>query len=154
MLAIWSLVTLSFLNPAVTSGSSWLKYCWSLAWRILSITLLAYEMSAAAAAKLLQLCPTLCDPIDGSLPGSSVHGIFQSRIPEWVAISFSENECTCVVIWTFFSTALLWNGMKTNLFQSCGHCWVFQICWHIECSTLTAASFWIWNSQLEFHHLH
>ena len=37
-------------------------------------------------------------------------------------------------------------GMKTDLFQSCGHCQVFQICWHIECSTLTASSFRIWNS--------
>ena len=37
-------------------------------------------------------------------------------------------------------------GMKTDLFQSCGHCWVFQICWHIECSTLRALSFKIWNS--------
>ena len=37
-------------------------------------------------------------------------------------------------------------GMKTDLFQSCGHCWVFQICWHIECSTVTASSFRIWNS--------
>ena len=37
-------------------------------------------------------------------------------------------------------------GMKTELFQSCGHCWVFQICWHIECSTLTTSSFRIWNS--------
>ena len=36
--------------------------------------------------------------------------------------------------------------MKTDVFQSCGHCWVFQICWHIECSTFTAASFRIWNS--------
>ena len=36
--------------------------------------------------------------------------------------------------------------MKTDLFQSCGHCWVFQICWHIECSTFTALSFRIWNS--------
>ena len=35
--------------------------------------------------------------------------------------------------------------MKTELFQSCGHCWVFQICWHIECSTFTALSFRIWN---------
>ena len=46
MLAIWSLVPLSFLKPASTSGSSQFKYCWSLAWRILSITLLACEMSA------------------------------------------------------------------------------------------------------------
>ena len=37
-------------------------------------------------------------------------------------------------------------GMKTDLFQSCGHCWVFQICWHIDCSTFTATSFRIWNS--------
>ena len=36
--------------------------------------------------------------------------------------------------------------MKTDLFPSCGHCWVFQICWHIECSTFTASSFRIWNS--------
>ena len=36
--------------------------------------------------------------------------------------------------------------MKTDLFQSCGHCWVFPICWHIECSTFTASSFRIWNS--------
>ena len=36
--------------------------------------------------------------------------------------------------------------MKTGLFQSCGHYWVFQICWHIECSTFTASSFRIWNS--------
>ena len=36
--------------------------------------------------------------------------------------------------------------MKTDFFQSCGHCWLFQICWHIECSTFTASSFRIWNS--------
>ena len=45
--------------------------------------------SAAAAAKSLQSCPTLCDPIDGSPPGSSVLGILQARTLEWVAISFS-----------------------------------------------------------------
>ena len=44
---------------------------------------------AAAAAKLLQLCPTLCDPIDGSPPGSPIPGILQARTLEWVAISFS-----------------------------------------------------------------
>ena len=44
---------------------------------------------AAAAAKSLQSCPTLCDPIDGSPPGSDVAGILQARTLEWVAISFS-----------------------------------------------------------------
>ena len=46
----------------------------------------------AAAAKSLQSCPTLCDPIDGSPPGSSVPGIFQARTLEWVVISFP-NAC-------------------------------------------------------------
>ena len=43
----------------------------------------------AAAAESLQSCQTLCDPIDGSPPGSSIHGIFHARILEWVAIAFS-----------------------------------------------------------------
>ena len=45
----------------------------------------------AAAAKFLQSCPTLCDPIDGSPPGSPVPGILQARTLEWVAISFSNS---------------------------------------------------------------
>ena len=49
----------------------------------------AAAAAAAAAAKSLQLCPTLCDPIDGSPPGSTVPGILQARTLEWVAISFS-----------------------------------------------------------------
>ena len=80
MLAIWSLAPLPFLKPAWTSGSSWFMYCWSLAWRILSITLLACEMSA---------------------------------IVQWFEHSLAL---------PFFRI-----GMKTDLFQSCGHCWVFQI---------------------------
>ena len=55
-----------------------------------SLRLLLIEVSAAAAAaKSLQSCPTPCDPIDGSPPGSPVPGILQARILEWVAISFS-----------------------------------------------------------------
>ena len=49
----------------------------------------SFCLSAAAAPRLLQSCPTLCDPIDGSPLGSSVPGILQARILEWVAISFS-----------------------------------------------------------------
>ena len=90
MLAIWSLVPLPFLKPAWTSGSSRFTY-WSLAWRILSITLLACEMSAI------------------------------------------ERDFEHSLALPFFGI-----GMKTDLFQSCGHCWVFQICWHMECSTFTA----------------
>ena len=53
-------------------------------WMILNLI-----AAAAAAAKSLQSFPTLCDPIDGSPPGSSIPGILQARILEWVAISFS-----------------------------------------------------------------
>ena len=48
-----------------------------------------HSISVAAAAKSLQSCPSLCDPIDGSPPGSPVPGILQARTLEWVAISFS-----------------------------------------------------------------
>ena len=51
------------------------------------------------------------------------------------------DECNCAAVWTFFGIVLLWDWNKTDFFQSCGHCWVFQICWHIECSTFTASSF-------------
>ena len=99
MLALWSLIPLPFLNPAWTSWSSQFTYCWSLAWRILSITLLACEMSAI--------------------------------------VQYFEHSLAL----PFFGI-----GKKTDLSQSCGHCWVFQICWHIECSTFTASSSRIWNS--------
>ena len=52
-------------------------------------TIPAAAAAAAAAAKSLQSCPTLCDPIDGSPPGSPVPGILQARTLEWVAIAFS-----------------------------------------------------------------
>ena len=51
--------------------------------------LVSLSSQAAAAAKSLQSCPTLCDPIDGSPPCSPVPGILQARTLEWVAISFS-----------------------------------------------------------------
>ena len=56
------------------------------------------------------------------------------------------DRCNCVVVWAFLALPFFGIGMKTDLFQSCGHRWVFQICWHIECSTFTASSFRIWNS--------
>ena len=58
---------------------------------IISIVLIPQNNVAAAAAKSLQLCPTLCDPIDGSAPGSPVPGILKATL-EWVAISFSRES--------------------------------------------------------------
>ena len=82
MLAIWSLVPLPFLKPAWTAGSSWFTYCWSLAWRILSITLLAYVCIHIAlyvcmciryvhihcCCSVPQSCPNICNPMDCSTP--------------------------------------------------------------------------------------
>ena len=99
LLAIWSLVLLPFLIPAWTSGSSRFTYYWSLAWRILSITLLVCEMRAIV-----------------------------QQFEHSLALPFFEI------------------GMKTDLFLSCGHCRVFQICWHIEYSILTKPYFRVWNS--------
>ena len=64
-----------------------------------------------------------------------------------VPLSFLNPACTSGSSWFEHSLALSFFGigMKTDLFQSCGHCWVFQICWHIECSIFTASSFRIWN---------
>ena len=61
-------------------------------WEGLMLKLQYFEQlmqRAAAAAKSLQLCPTLCDPIDSSPPGSPIPGILQARVLEWVAIAFS-----------------------------------------------------------------
>ena len=46
-------------------------------------------MKVESESEVAQLCPTLCDPMDCSLPGSSIHGIFQARVLEWGAIAFS-----------------------------------------------------------------
>ena len=60
-------------------------------------------------------------------------------------------EMSVIVWWSEHSLVLpfLGTGMSTDLFQSCGHCWVFQICWHIHCSTLIASSFRKLNSFAE-----
>ena len=58
-------------------------------WHLLDKNLYILKYFTAAAAKSLQSCPTLCNPIDGSPPGSPIPGILQARILEWVAVSFS-----------------------------------------------------------------
>ena len=58
------------------------------------------------------------------------------------------DDCNCVVVWAFFGIAFLWDWNENLHFPVLWHCWVFQICWHIECSTFTASSFRIWNSSI------
>ena len=63
--------------------------CWLCIRKVSRVHKYIAAAAAAAAAKLIQSCPTLCDPIDDSPPGSPIHGILQARTLEWVAISFS-----------------------------------------------------------------
>ena len=83
----------TFSKSSLNIWNPWFSYCWSLAWRILSITLLACEMSA--------------------------------------------------IVWQFehsLSLPFLGIEINTDFFQSCVHCWVFQICWHTDNSTLISSS--------------
>ena len=73
------------LNHIVDKGSYSQSYGFS------SSQVQMWELDHEEGCEVTQSCPTLCDPMDCSLPGSSVHGIFQSRVLEWVAISFSRN---------------------------------------------------------------
>ena len=56
------------------------------------------------------------------------------------------DECSCVVLWTFFGIAFFGYWNENRPFPVLWPCWIFQICWHNECSTFTASSFRIWNS--------
>ena len=78
------------------------------------ITSLLFNILSAAAAKSLQSCPTLCDPIDNSPPGSPVPGILQARTLEWVAISFS-SACTGVGCHCLLRKRLFSNILKTTI---------------------------------------
>ena len=64
------------------------------------------QRTAAAPAKSLQSCPTLCDPIDGSPPGFPIPGILQARILEWVVIAFSHKESWALKNWCFWTVML------------------------------------------------
>ena len=77
--------------------------------------------AAAAAAKSLQSCPTLCDPIDGSPPGSPIPGILQARTLEWVAISFSKAWKWKVKVKSLKSCLTLCNSMDCSLPGSSVH---------------------------------
>ena len=79
----------------------------------------------------------------------SVHILLKPRLENFEHYFTSVwDECSCAVVWAFFALPFFGTGMKTDLFQSYSHCWVSQICWHIECSTVTASSFRIWNSSI------
>ena len=88
--------------------------------------------------RVAQSCPTLCDPVDCSLPGSSVHGILQARVLEWVAISFSrESSWPRDLIWVSCTAGrFLTNWATREATNKRGHCtekfsgvWLFATPW-------------------------
>ena len=81
--------------PFLTYHSYSLKYNWIITLKI-------------CISGVSQLCLTLCDTMDCSLPGSSVHGIFQARVLEWVATSFSKNSVYVCTVFFFFLHLLLY----------------------------------------------
>ena len=74
--------------------------------------------AAAAAAKQLQSCPTLCDPIDGSPPGSSIPGLLQARILEWITISFSNIPSVLLLLLSRFHCVQLCETPQTAVHQA------------------------------------
>ena len=72
----------------------------------------------------------------------TVHILLKPGLENFQHVRWVQLCSSLDILWQCLSLRLEW----TVLFQSCGHCWVFQICWHIECSTFTASSFRIWNS--------
>ena len=71
-------------------------------------------LKAAAAAESLQLCPTLCDPIDGNPAGSPVPGILQARSLEWIAISFSNTESRLIIFFAVEDGEALYTQQKQD----------------------------------------
>ena len=86
--SVFFIVQLS--HPYMTTGKTIALTRRTFVNKVMSLLLNMLSAAAAAAAKLLQSCLTLCDPIDGRPPGSSIHGILQARVLEWGAIAFSE----------------------------------------------------------------
>ena len=79
-------------------------------------------MKVKSESEITQLCPTLSDPMDCSLPGSSVHGIFQARVVEWVAIAFSD----CALLASFHLVNSIFRGLGWSFNEFC--LYAIEIC--------------------------
>ena len=73
-------------------------------------------MKVKSESEVAQSCPTLRNPMDCSLPGSSIHGIFQARVLEWGAIAFSKNHHSNVKLWGGLETCVIYVSNKERIF--------------------------------------
>ena len=129
-------------------------------------TVKSFSVFNEAEVDIFPECPCfLQDPanVDNLISGSSAFSksrlyiwMLSVHIPQKPILKNFEHSLVsmcneCDFFFFFCSLEILWHcpSLGLDIFQSCGLCWVFQICWHIECSTFTASSFRIWNSSAE-----
>ena len=84
--------TVQLSHPYMTTGKTIALTRQTSVDKVMSLLLNMLSSEVASASEVAQSCPTLCNPMDCSLPVSSVHGIFQARVLEWIAISFSRGS--------------------------------------------------------------
>ena len=83
-------------------------------------------MKVKSASEVAQLCPTLSNPMDCSLPGSSVHVIFQASVVEWGAIAFSDSHTIYIYIYIFFSLLLERRKINQTILKSANKAQAYQ----------------------------
>ena len=131
----------AFSEPV--SAALWRSFWWRETWGLVvlsswsavchqpDVEVVPWHFRAVYDSEVAQLCPTLCDPMDCSPPGSSVHGIFQARVPEWVAIFFSRGSSRprdrtqaswiagrCFTLWATRDAHYPWEAVKSELLMS------------------------------------
>ena len=102
-------------------------------------------------AQLLKWCPTLCSPMDYSPPGSSVHGIFQARIQEWVAISFPGNKTAAPVSPALQVDSSSTEPQRPNLCTYVKCCKYRILCLHADCFDVDCLTFFFVCFCLSLH---
>ena len=151
-LNIWKFTVHVLLKPGLENfehyfASVWDEWNCAVVWTFFDIILLWDQ--ASLVSQLVKNPPAMQetwvqnlgweDPLE---KGKATHSsILAWRIHSMGCIVHGSQSQTWLSDFHFFGI-----GIKTDLFQFCGYCWVFQICWHVECSTLTASSFRIWNN--------
>ena len=130
LLLQWSPVAYWAPTNLGSSSFSVLSFCFFMLF--MGFSRQQYRKVKESESEVSQSCPTLCDPMDCSLPGSSIHGIFQARILEWVTISFSRRSSqlrdwtwVCHIVGRCFTFWATREAEQTAIWPSKSHCWAY-----------------------------